>query len=261
MASKKTTGTIHHENNHRHTNLRLGVFGFGCVGQGLYHVLHETKGVKAEIKKICVKHKNKQRSLPEDIFTYDKEEILTDPDIDVVIELIDDSNAAFEIVKTALQNGKAVVTANTSDFKLPTSCLFSLALPLAPSRPRCCFSPSKVESTARWTCGHKRVVERSLRRKWCSSRSMTIRCGESSRRSRPTMLDSSAWREKSGGWSRAGKSSCTGWVTVRNRPLIRRWQCPIRRGSDMTERQYRTVGATRGFEGLTQQHAALGSAH
>jgi len=32
--------------------LKLGLFGFGCVGQGLYHVLHETHGVKAEIKKI-----------------------------------------------------------------------------------------------------------------------------------------------------------------------------------------------------------------
>ena len=40
-------------------NLKLGLFGFGVVGQGLYHVLHETKGLKAEIKKICVKTKNK----------------------------------------------------------------------------------------------------------------------------------------------------------------------------------------------------------
>ena len=93
-------------------NLKLGLFGFGCVGQGLYHVLHETKGVKAEIKKICVKTKNKERPLGEDIFTFRKEDILLDPEIDVVVELIDDADAAFEIVKTSLQNGKAVVTAN-----------------------------------------------------------------------------------------------------------------------------------------------------
>src|SRR5918995_1284068 len=37
-------------------NLKLGLFGFGCVGQGLYHVLHETHGVKAEIKKILAEH-------------------------------------------------------------------------------------------------------------------------------------------------------------------------------------------------------------
>ncbi len=93
-------------------NLKLGLFGFGCVGQGLYHVLHETKGVKAEIKRICVKTKNKPRPLGEDIFTFSKEDILQDPDIDVVVELIDDAGAAFEIVKAALKSGKAVVTAN-----------------------------------------------------------------------------------------------------------------------------------------------------
>ena len=93
-------------------NLKLGLFGFGCVGQGLYHVLHETKGVKAEVKKICVKTKNKPRPLGEDIFTFHKDDILLDPEIDVVVELIDDAAAAFEILKTSLQNGKAVVTAN-----------------------------------------------------------------------------------------------------------------------------------------------------
>ncbi|MFN3840392.1 MAG: homoserine dehydrogenase [Cyclobacteriaceae bacterium] len=92
--------------------LKLGLFGFGCVGQGLYHVLHKSIGIKAEIKKICVKHAEKKRSLPDSFFTLDKEVILQDPEIDVVVELIDDANAAFQIVKHALQNGKHVVTAN-----------------------------------------------------------------------------------------------------------------------------------------------------
>jgi len=95
-----------------HKHLKLGVFGFGCVGQGLYHVLNETHGVKAKIKKICVKDRTKSRILDSQIFTYDKNEILSDPEIDVVVELIDDANAAFEIVKSALQNRKHVVTAN-----------------------------------------------------------------------------------------------------------------------------------------------------
>lgn len=92
--------------------LKLGLFGFGCVGQGLYHVLHETHGVKAEIKKICVKHADKKRPIDASFFTISKEEILNDPEIDVVVELIDDSKAAFAIVKEALEKGKAVVTAN-----------------------------------------------------------------------------------------------------------------------------------------------------
>lgn len=96
----------------RHKHLKLGVFGFGCVGQGLYHVLHETHGVKAEIKKICVKNRDKNRIIDSHFFTYDKNEILNDPEIDVVVELIDDAKAAFEIVKTAVKNGKHVVTAN-----------------------------------------------------------------------------------------------------------------------------------------------------
>lgn len=96
----------------KHKHLKLGVFGFGCVGQGLYHVLHETHGVKAEIKKICVKHRDKPRIIDSHFFTYDKNEILNDREIDVVVELIDDAKAAFEIVKAAIQNGKHVVTAN-----------------------------------------------------------------------------------------------------------------------------------------------------
>ncbi|MBM3177659.1 MAG: homoserine dehydrogenase [Bacteroidetes bacterium] len=93
-------------------NLQLGVFGFGCVGQGLYHVLNETKGLKAEIRKIVVKNKSKSRPLPADLFSFDRNDILTNPEIDVVVELIDDPVAAFEILKEALANGKAVVTAN-----------------------------------------------------------------------------------------------------------------------------------------------------
>jgi homoserine dehydrogenase len=92
--------------------LKIGLFGFGCVGQGLYHVLHETHGVKAEIKKICVKHKDKQRPIDVSYFTFEATDILNDPEIDVVVELIDDANAAFEIVKKAVEKGKHVVTAN-----------------------------------------------------------------------------------------------------------------------------------------------------
>src|SRR6186997_2922809 len=109
MASENT---LQYNGHIKHRHLKLGLFGFGCVGQGLYHVLDETPGIKAEIKKICVKHKNKPRPLSEDLFTFDPSDVLNDPEIDVVVELIDDANAAFDIVRTALKNGKAVVTAN-----------------------------------------------------------------------------------------------------------------------------------------------------
>lgn len=94
------------------TILKLGIFGFGCVGQGLHNVLSKTKGINATIEKICIKHADKKRSLDPSFFTTNPAEILDNPDIDVVVELIDDSEAAYHIVKEALTKGKAVVSAN-----------------------------------------------------------------------------------------------------------------------------------------------------
>ena len=86
--------------------IKLGLFGFGCVGQGLHQVLIETNGVDAQIKKICIKDGSKTRILPSEIFTTNPDDILNDPEIDVVVELIDDAQDAFEIVSTALKNKK-----------------------------------------------------------------------------------------------------------------------------------------------------------
>jgi homoserine dehydrogenase len=92
--------------------LNIGLFGFGCVGQGLYHVLNNSRGFTANIAKIGVKNRNKVRTLDKSVFTFDKYEILDNPEINVIVELIDDATEAFEIVKYALQKGKHVVTAN-----------------------------------------------------------------------------------------------------------------------------------------------------
>lgn len=92
--------------------LRIGLFGFGVVGHGLYDVLHKTKGVNAEIVRICVKHRDKPRDIPMTYFTFDKNEILNDDSLDVVVELIDHAAEAFDIVSAALRKGKAVVSAN-----------------------------------------------------------------------------------------------------------------------------------------------------
>ncbi len=92
--------------------MKIGLFGFGCVGQGLWKVLHETKGVKAEIGRICIKNAEKPRPLPAHFFTTNPDDILNDPDIDIVVELIDDAETAFRLVSAALKQGKSVVTAN-----------------------------------------------------------------------------------------------------------------------------------------------------
>ena len=92
--------------------LRIGLFGYGCVGQGLHDVLNSSKGFKADIVKICVKDRTKKRRIPMSNFTFDKNDILNDPSINLIVELIDDAGEAFKIVKTAMKSGKNVVTAN-----------------------------------------------------------------------------------------------------------------------------------------------------
>jgi homoserine dehydrogenase len=94
------------------TNITIGLFGFGVVGQGLHAVLERTPGLRARIGRIAVKDRHKARPLPAELFTFDKQDLLDDPGLDVIVELIDDADEAYLIVKEALQKGKAVVTAN-----------------------------------------------------------------------------------------------------------------------------------------------------
>jgi len=95
-----------------HKQLTIGLFGFGVVGEGLYKVLQQTPSLKASLKKVCIKNPGKKRNAPEELFTTDKDVLLNDPEINVIVEVIDDANAAFDIVSTALQNGKDVVSAS-----------------------------------------------------------------------------------------------------------------------------------------------------
>lgn len=92
-------------------SLKIGLFGFGCVGQGLYDIFNKTH-FNAEILKICVKHREKPRPIPMEYFTFDKDEILNHPEINTIVEMIDDAQEAYQIVKKALSTGKNVVTAN-----------------------------------------------------------------------------------------------------------------------------------------------------
>lgn len=106
--------------------LKIGMFGFGCVGQGLYHVLNNSTGFKADIEKIVVKNKNKERSIAKDLIVFDKDEVLNNDNIDVVVELIDDPVEAFSIVSEALKKGKHVVTANKKMLALHLEELYAL---------------------------------------------------------------------------------------------------------------------------------------
>src|SRR5688572_10957022 len=92
--------------------LTIGLFGFGVVGEGLYKVLRQTPSLNAWIKKVCIKNTGKKRNAPAGLFTTDRQELLDDHDINVIVEVIDDADAAFDIVTVALKNGKHVVSAS-----------------------------------------------------------------------------------------------------------------------------------------------------
>ena len=94
------------------SQLNIGLFGFGTVGRGLYEVLNSTPTLCATVQKICIKDPGKKRIISPDYFTTDASRLLNDESINVIVELIDDADAAFEIVCRALKNGKAVVSAN-----------------------------------------------------------------------------------------------------------------------------------------------------
>ena len=94
------------------SHLKIGLFGFGCVGTGLYQVLNESKQLNARIEKIVAKDPTKLRMHTSIPILYDAKEILNDTEINVVVELINDSQEAYAIVKEALEKRKHVVTAN-----------------------------------------------------------------------------------------------------------------------------------------------------
>src|ERR1019366_5306049 len=85
-----------------HRRLNIGLFGFGEVGEGLYKVLHQTSSLNATIKKVCIKDANKKRNAPSELFTTDRDELLNDETINVIVEVINESDAAFQIISTAL---------------------------------------------------------------------------------------------------------------------------------------------------------------
>ena len=95
-----------------HKQLTIGLFGFGVVGEGLYRILQQTPSLKAQIKKVCIKNGDKARNAPAELFTTDKNVLLSDEEINVIVEVIDDADAAFEIVSHAIRHGKAIVSSS-----------------------------------------------------------------------------------------------------------------------------------------------------
>ena len=92
-------------------NLNIGLFGFGNVGRGLYDVLQRINSQNVHIKRVCVRDINKDRGVKAE-FTSNADDIFEDKDINLIVEVIDDADAAYDIVKRALKARIPVVSGN-----------------------------------------------------------------------------------------------------------------------------------------------------
>jgi len=101
--------------------IRIGLLGLGQVGSGVYSILSRKKayferevGASFEFQKIAVRSLTKKRSVkvPRRLLTTDPWEVVEDPSVDVVVELIGGTQEAAKLVMKALRSGKHVVTAN-----------------------------------------------------------------------------------------------------------------------------------------------------
>ena len=103
------------------SHVRIGLLGCGTVGGALATLLAQQAatigsrtGLKLEITRVAVRDLAKERhvDLPASVFTTDGASITTDPDVDVVVELIGGIDPAKGLVLDAIRAGKPVVTGN-----------------------------------------------------------------------------------------------------------------------------------------------------
>lgn len=101
--------------------IKVGLLGYGTVGGGVYNILKTKKedierklGEEIQIKKILVKEKDKMRKYGVDasLLTVDYKEIVEDPEIQIVVELIGGETPTLDYIKEAINRHKNVVTAN-----------------------------------------------------------------------------------------------------------------------------------------------------
>ena len=101
--------------------LRVGLLGCGTVGTGVARLLHDHRediarraGCRLEVSKVAVRDPSKRRDVPlhPSAFTADPMEVIDDPDVDIVCELMGGSEPAGSMILAAFDRDKPVVTAN-----------------------------------------------------------------------------------------------------------------------------------------------------
>ncbi|HET7753534.1 MAG TPA: homoserine dehydrogenase [Anaeromyxobacteraceae bacterium] len=115
----------------------IGIAGFGTVGGGVLSILQQHAreiearlGARIRVRKIALRDPDKSRvvDVPREIVTTRPEDLLTDPEIAVVVELIGGVDESFRIVMGALERGKHVVTANKALLAARGEEIFRLAV-------------------------------------------------------------------------------------------------------------------------------------
>ena len=101
--------------------LKLGILGLGTVGSGVVKILEKNAeniknkvGTEVKIIKILVNNLDKERDIEIDknLLTDNAEDIINNPEIDIVVELIGGEQPAYDYIMRAIENGKSIVTAN-----------------------------------------------------------------------------------------------------------------------------------------------------
>lgn len=101
--------------------IRLGLLGCGVVGEGTLQLLRDNReslarrlGTTFEVRRVVARDRVKPRTdaLAEGQLSFDANDVLDDPEVDVVVELMGGLDPAGRYVRTAIERGKSVVTAN-----------------------------------------------------------------------------------------------------------------------------------------------------
>lgn len=93
--------------------VKIGMIGLGTVGTGVLKTLSSFEQI--EVIKVAVKNLSKPRNianLDKSILTDNPYDVVNNPEIQVVVEVVGGVQPAFDLIKTAIKNGKHVVTAN-----------------------------------------------------------------------------------------------------------------------------------------------------
>lgn len=113
---------------------KVGLLGLGTVGTGTAEILLDPAQrhplvKELEIARVGVRSLDKPRSvaLSQDLFTTDLESIVTDPEIDIVVEVMGGLEPARSLILQAIAHGKHVVTANKAAIALYSDEIFSAA--------------------------------------------------------------------------------------------------------------------------------------